>query len=302
MTLIHLWFGRLAAIETRKRINIMQRRNTLLRDILKPMPWGAFDKLVDKHQANKHVRTLPARDQLITLLQAQLSGAASLREIETTMASHQSRLYHLGIEQAPKRSTLADANAKRPADVFVALFQTLLAQAHGGLRRDTKEAVRLIGSTSVSLSNLSNEWASYEAHGAGAKMHVVYDPDAQTAVYFGVTAQRCSDIVAARAMPIEPGATYVFDLGYYNFAWWARLSENNGRFVTRLKSHTKTRLIERRAIPADVAGHRSAITSVRLILEHIQLRTSPALLRNGLIHRKRMQNGYFLEQCQGKYL
>lgn len=142
---------------------------------------------MDKHHADKHVRTLSTKDQLIASLQAQLSGATSLREIETTMASHQSRYYHLGIK-APKRSTLADANAKRPADVFLALFQTLLAQAHGPLRRDTKEAVRLIDSTSISLSSLSNDWASYEAHSAGAKMHVVYDPDAQTPVYFTVTA------------------------------------------------------------------------------------------------------------------
>jgi hypothetical protein len=254
----------LAAIETQKRTNIMQRRNTLLGDILKPMPWGAFDRLVDKYQADKHVRTLPVRDQLIALLQAQLSGANSLREIETTMASHQSRLYHLGIDKAPKRSTLADANAKRPAELFVALFQALLAQAHGGLRRDTKEAVRLIDSTSVSLSSLSKDWASYEAHGAGAKMHVVYDPDAQTPVHFTVSAQRCSDIGAAKAMPIEAGATYVFDLGYYDFAWWARLSENNGRFVTRLKRNSPTRLVETRAIPAEVAGHITADKIVRL--------------------------------------
>jgi hypothetical protein len=266
---------RLGSNRDTKRINIMQHRNTLLRDILKPMPWGAFDRLVDKHQANKHVRTLPVRDQLIALLQAQLSGATSLREIETTMASHQSRLYHLGIEKAPKRSTLADANAKRPAEVFVALFQTLLAQAHGGLRRDTKEAVRLIDSTSISLSNLSNDWATYEAHGAGAKMHVVYDPDARTPVYFTVTAQRCSDIGAAKAMPIEGGATYVFDLGYYDFAWWARLSENNGRFVTRLKSHTKTRLVETRAIPAESAGHIIADKIMRLPKRLKGTRTHP---------------------------
>ena len=62
----------------------MQHRNTLLHDILKPMPWGAFDRLMAKHRADKHVRTLSTKDQLIALLQAQLSGATSLREIDTT--------------------------------------------------------------------------------------------------------------------------------------------------------------------------------------------------------------------------
>ena len=128
----------------------MQLRNTLLHDLLKPMPWGVFDRLVDKHKADKHVRTLSTKDQLIALLQAQLSGATSLREIETTMASHGARLYHLGVT-APKRSTLADANRERPAGVFVELFQVLLARAHKPLRRDARNAVRLIDSTSVSL-------------------------------------------------------------------------------------------------------------------------------------------------------
>src|SRR6266567_9187661 len=37
----------------------------------------------------------------------------------------------------------------------------------------------------------------------------------------------------AKAMPIEPGATYVYDLGYYDYGWWARLDEAGCRFVTR---------------------------------------------------------------------
>lgn len=178
-------------------------------------------------------------------------------------ASHETRLYHLGAT-APKRSTLADANALRPADVFVELFQTLLAQAHPGLRRGTKEAVRLIDSTSVSLSTLSNDWASYEAHGAGAKLHVVFDPNAVTPVHFAITAQRSSDIGAAKAMPIESGATYVFDLGYYDFAWWAKLAAKDCTFVTRLKSHTKTTVVAERPLPTGGGGRVLKDRTVRL--------------------------------------
>jgi Transposase DDE domain/Domain of unknown function (DUF4372) len=229
----------------------MQHHNSLIHGVLKPMPWGSFDKLVVKHGADKHVRSLSTKSQLIALLHAQLSGATSLREIEATMASHETRLYHLGVK-APKRSTLADANRLRPADVFVELFQTLLAQAHPGLRRGAKEAVRLIDSTSVSLSTLSNDWASYEAHNAGAKLHVVFDPNAETPVHFAISPQRDNDITAAKTMPIEAGATYVFDLGYYDFAWWAKLDAMGCRFVTRLKSHTKPTLVEERTLPLDV--------------------------------------------------
>ena len=228
----------------------MRHQNTLMHQILKPMPWGAFDRLVTKHGADKGVRRLPAKSQLLALVHAQLSGSVSLREIEATMASHQTQLYHLGAK-APKRSTLADANRDRPAALFVELFQVLLAQAHPGLRRASKEAIRLINSTTVTLNSFSKDWACYEAHAPGAKLHVVYDPDAQTPVHFAITPRRTNDIVAAKQMPIEPGATYVFDLGYYDFAWWANMLEQGCRFVTRLKKNTPTTLVEERSVPDD---------------------------------------------------
>ena len=229
----------------------MRHHNSLIHGLLKPLPWGAFDRLVDKHGADKHVRTLSTKSQLVALLHAQLSGACSLREIEATMASHAARLYHLGVT-APKRSTLADANMKRSPDVFAELFAILLAQAHPGLRRKTKEAVRLIDSTSMPLSNLSNGWAAYEAHGAGAKLHVMYDPDAVTPTHFAISPQRSSDIGAAKAMLIASGTIYVFDLGYYDFGWWAKIAAKGSIFVTRLKTHTTTKVVAERPLPADV--------------------------------------------------
>jgi hypothetical protein len=241
----------------------MRHHNSLIHALLKPMPWGAFDRLVEKHAADKGVRQLSTKSQFVALLHGQLSGATSLREIEAVMTSHEARLYHLGVKP-PKRSTLADANRLRSADVFADLFSTLLAQAHPGLRRASREAIRLIDSTSVSLNALSREWASYEAHSAGAKLHVVFDPDAQTPVHFAVTAQRTNDIVAAKSMLIEAGATYVFDLGYYDFSWWAGLAAKDCRFVTRLKKNTPTRVVSERALsPQTIAQGR--ITTDRIV-------------------------------------
>jgi hypothetical protein len=76
----------------------MPHHNSLIHGLLKPMPWGAFDRAVAKHDADKHVRALSTKSQLVALLSAQLSGAASLREIEATLESHTNRLY-LGIRR-----------------------------------------------------------------------------------------------------------------------------------------------------------------------------------------------------------
>jgi IS4 transposase len=227
----------------------MRHQNSLLHELMQFIPWGRFEQLVDEHQADRRVRKLDSKSQLVALLHAQLSGAASLREIAATMASHHARLYHLGVT-APKRSTLADANAARPAGLFADLFAVLLGQAHRGLRKASQEAIRLIDATSLPLSALSQEWASYDAHGCGTKLHVVFDPAAATPVHFAVTAARLNDITAAKAMPIEPGATYVFDLGYYDFGWWAALDAQGCRFVTRLKKNTPTRVLSERPVAA----------------------------------------------------
>ena len=86
----------------------MRHRNSVFHDLLKLVPWAAFDRLVEAHGADEGTRRFPSRQHLNALLFAQLSGAGSLREIEATMASHQGRLYHSGAV-APKRSTFADA-------------------------------------------------------------------------------------------------------------------------------------------------------------------------------------------------
>ena len=62
-----------------------------------------------------------------------------------------------------------------------------------------------------------SDWARFSTQACGAKLHVVYDPDADRPIYTAVTAARVNDITAAQAMPIDAGATYVFDLDYYDY-------------------------------------------------------------------------------------
>jgi hypothetical protein len=190
---------------------------------------------------------LTTKRHLLALLYGQLSGATSLREIVIGMASYETRLYHVGGKPV-KRSTLSDANRDRPWQVFGDLATAMLAQAQRPLRRAAKDVVRLIDSTSLRLSSLSADWASFSGHVFGAKAHIIYDPHADRPVYFAVTPSNINDITAAKAMPIEPGATHVFDLGYYDYSWWARIDDGGGRFVTRLKKNTPLTVVHENEI------------------------------------------------------
>lgn len=228
----------------------MQHKNSVFHDLLKHVPWAAFDRLVEEHGADFRVRKLTTKGQFVALLYGQLSGAAGLREVIAGLESHAARLYHLGADQA-RRSTLSDANALRPYGVFTDLFAEMAKRAHRGLRRKVADTTYLIDSTGVRLNNLSNNWARFTDHVCGAKAHVVYDPDADCPIFFSVSAANVNDITQAKAMPITPGATYVFDLGYYDYGWWAKLTDAGCRIVTRLKSNTKLTVVAELALPKD---------------------------------------------------
>jgi IS4 transposase len=243
----------------------MRHQNSVFHSLTKHVPWSRFEQIVEKYGADQLVRKLTTKRQFIALLYGQLSGSTSLREVVTGMASHETRLYHVGAAPV-KRSTMSDANSKRPWQVFSELFAQMLPQAHRGLRRATADAVRLIDSTSVRLSSLSADWATFSADVFGAKAHIVYDPNADRPVYFAVTPANVNDVTAAKAMPIEPGATYVYDLGYYDYSWWAGLDEASCRFVTRLKKNTPFSVIKQNRTPknSNIVSDRIGYLSARL--------------------------------------
>ena len=138
----------------------MLHQNSVFHSLLKHVPWNRLEQVVENYRADEASRRLPTKRQLIALLYGQFSGAASLREIVTGMESHATRLYHVGAAPV-KRSTFSDANRDRPWQVFSDLFGLMLKQANPALRRASKDAVRLIDSTTIRLSSLSADWAQF---------------------------------------------------------------------------------------------------------------------------------------------
>src|SRR5260370_13658298 len=129
----------------------------------------------------------------------------------------------------------------------------MAARAHRPLRRGLAGTTYLLDSTGLRLDERSIDWARFSAKVCGVKLHVVYDADADAdrPTYAAITPARVNDITAAQAMPIEPGATYVFDLGYYEYAWWARLDDQGCRIVTRFKRNTPLQVSEELPVEED---------------------------------------------------
>jgi hypothetical protein len=192
-----------------------------------------------------------------------------LRDLVGMIGQHQAALAHLRVGQV-RRTTLSDANAVRPTAPFEAVaahLSAMVAKLSPGLGR---EALRLIDATRIHAGRCVREWA---VDGA-IKLHVVFDPVLGRTTCFGVTSSRVNDITMAKAFPVEPGATYVFDLGYYAFAFWAKLDAAGCRFVTRLKINTPVSVLCNRRIPR-AAEHILKDQIVRLPQRLSSTRTNP---------------------------
>jgi hypothetical protein len=209
--------------------NAVPHENSVMHGLMQHLPWADFERLVAQYGADDSERRFDSKSHLVAMLYAQLAGASSLREVVTGQQSQAARLYHLGATPAA-RSTLADANRDRDSGLFSALFRLMVGRLARGQRRGLAETTYLIDATAVALPAHKAGWARFSAKACGAKVHVIYDATAERPIYAAVTAANVNDIgsptrsrvgdpiTAAHAMPIEPGATYVFDLGYYDYA------------------------------------------------------------------------------------
>lgn len=227
----------------------MRHENSVFHGLQKLVPWSVFERLVDSYQADHRIRRLSTKSQFLALLFGQLAGASSLREIVTGLASHEARLYHVGA-RVPARSTFADANAQRPSGLFADLFAHMAATASRKVRRQLGGAVRILDSTHIRLNGLSAAWLDPQKGQFAAKLHLVFDPEAGTPAEAVLTDQCVHDLTPAKAMQVQPGMTYVFDLGYYDYAWWAELNSRKCRIVTRFKTHTPLQVIVENQVPA----------------------------------------------------
>lgn len=248
------------------------------------MPYSptAFQRLLEPLDRRTIVRAVVAHDgdhgvgrgdnawtcerHLKTLVFAQVAGLTSLREIITGMAANSRWFYHLNMRM-PCRSTLADANAARPAAVFRDIAAALIAIAGRHLRREGEALIRLLDATPIPLKGDGFPWAEANARTRGLKLHVLHDSRLGYPVWFEVTSAKVDDAVAGRAIALEAGATYIFDKGYTDFRRWRDIIEAAAFFVTRRKYNAHRRDIHEQ--PAEGDG---ILADRRLKIGHRQAR------------------------------
>jgi putative transposase len=224
----------------------MRYVNSIFTSLLKPIDRRWFQAMVERCGGDAYDKSFKSWDHVVALVYGQLSHAASLRGLAAGFNAHGHHHYHLGVA-ALSRSTLSDANARRPVEVFAQTFTMLSGTADRATRREGAEMVRLIDASPIPLGRLC-AWARWNGRIRGMKMHVVYDPQADCPRTVAITPATVNDIEIGRQVAIEAGATYVFDKGYYHYGWWAQIDAAQARFVTRPKVNTRLRLTRRRYV------------------------------------------------------
>lgn len=234
-----------------------------IHQVLQAIPRGAFDQAVREHRADRYVKRFHCWDQLVAMVYVQLAGARGLRELQQGFNANRGQHYHLAVGRVA-RSTLADANERRTPAVFAQLLARLIEQAGRTLRGQRQELLYLIDATCVDVPVPAGERRGHaSAHDKyGMKLHVLLNASNAAVAGASLTRANVNDVCQARCLPLQAGATYVFDKGYCDYNWWHRIDASGARFVTRLKRNASIQVLTERAVPADAAHIRSDRTVV----------------------------------------
>jgi putative transposase len=224
----------------------MRFRGSIFGRLLEPINRRRFQTVVDRVDGDAYDKSFKSWDHLVALIYAQLSGHSSLRGLEAGFNANAQHHYHLGTGKL-SRSTLSDANARRPVGIFAQTFATLSAMASRQLRSEGNAMVRLIDASPVPLGKVCS-WAAWNGRIRGMKLHVVYDPKGDVPKCVEVTPANVNDIEVGRQVPIQVGTTYVFDKGYCHFGWWRKINDSKAFFVTRPKTSIRLRAVTHRTI------------------------------------------------------
>ena len=220
----------------------MNTGKPLFAQLMDFLPWTTFTRIVDRYGGDHRVRTLSCAEQYRSMAFAQLTSRESLRDIETCLSVHASKLYHMGFRQPVRRSTLADANERRDWRIHAALAQRLITQARTlyvdeELGLDLTNTVYALDSTTIALCLSVFPWAHFRTTKAAVKMHTLLDLRGNIPSFIHISDGKLHDVHALDMLLPEAGAIYVVDRGYVDFARLYVLHQAGALFVTRATSN-----------------------------------------------------------------
>ena len=217
------------------------------------LPWKTFHRIVDRYDGDRYVKSMTCADQFRVMAFAQLTYRESLRDIEVCLSAQSANLYHMGLRQEIKRSTLADANEARDWRIHAEFAQRLIGQARKLYAGDSfgielENTVYALDSTTIDLCLSLFPWALFRTTKSAVKMHTLLDLRGNIPSFIHISDGKLSDVNVLDVLMLEAGAIYVMDRGYLDFTRLYVLHQAHAFFVTRAKSNTRLKRIYSAAV------------------------------------------------------
>jgi hypothetical protein len=227
---------------------------TLFAQVMEFIPWKTFGRIIDRHQGDAGVRTLDCADLFRVMAFAQLTWRESLRDIEVCLLANHAKLFHMGLKNVPARSTLSDALNARDWRIYHDLAMRLITRARSLYAKDALEidldaTVYALDATTIDLCLSLFDWAPFRTAKAAVKMHTLLDLRGAIPAFIHISDGKMHEVNVLDFLPIEPGAFYVMDRGYLDFARLYKMHQAGAFFVTRAKRNMNARRVY--SAPAD---------------------------------------------------
>jgi len=236
----------------------LKRVCSIFSQILQLIPRDRFEAAVREHKAERHARGFTSWGQLVAMLFCQLAQAKSLREITEGLQASEGKLKHLGLPEAPARSTLGYANEHRPWELYETVFHQLLADckkrlgaAQASAKLGLPGKLLSLDATVIDLCASVFDWAKFRTTKGAVKLHLLLDHDGYLPCYAVITEGRVHEIQVARKLKLQRGTMLVIDRGYTDYDWFQCLTAEEVHFVTRLKDNATYIVVERREAKGD---------------------------------------------------
>ena len=216
----------------------MVRVSSLFGQLLQLFPRHDFQRAVSRYGAEHGAKGFGCWDQFVSMLFCQLAQAHSLREICGGLESCLGRVVHLGMKQAPRKSTLAYANSHRPWQLYREVFHDLLAtcqQQAPDHRFRFRNKLYSLDATVIDLSLSLFDWARFTQTKGAVKLHLLLDHDGYLPTFAHITEGNVSDLAVARRLDLPAGSVVVIDRGYTDYRLFGDWTDRGVWFVTRLK-------------------------------------------------------------------
>jgi hypothetical protein len=206
-----------------------------------------INKAARDHNSNYYYKKIPLRVHLISLLYGVFSYCNGLRELCEGMLACEGKLTHLGLDKAPARSTLSDANTKRSYRVFESIYFELVRQYHSFISDSRLKGLsirnlKIIDSTTIRLfSDILRGVGRNPLDGSrkkgGIKVHTLMDAFSGVAEFIRITAAKEHDRKFLHHIKLAANSWIVFDKGYNPFRQFAKWTKEKIWFVTRMRDN-----------------------------------------------------------------